>query len=247
MNGALQWHPMPGWLAGSGGTIITDGEETDFDLSFDEILGLTTGGFQLKAAARYGRFFFEFDGTKARLGHGEDLLGGRIDFKVKQTIAELRSGYRLIGPGFVPASVEASNSDKGVFVLDAYFGVRYWRTDLSLTVGLPGRPPVIPATQLSNSSKDAWVEPLIGGRFGVGLSPDLGLIIDGNVGGFGIGNAADLTWTLSAFLNWQFGQHWSAAFGWRSQAVDDVSGSGENRNGSKILTTGPVVGMVYTF
>ena len=53
------------WLAGTGGTIVTDGEETEFDLSFDEILKLTTGGFQINAQARYARYFLAFDGTWA--------------------------------------------------------------------------------------------------------------------------------------------------------------------------------------
>jgi len=38
-----------------------------------------------------------FDGTWAELGHGEDLLGGRIDFSVKQTIAELQGGKECSG------------------------------------------------------------------------------------------------------------------------------------------------------
>ena len=32
------------WLAGTGGTVVTNGEETDFDLSFEDIFELTTGG-----------------------------------------------------------------------------------------------------------------------------------------------------------------------------------------------------------
>ncbi len=235
------------WLAGTGGTIVTDGEETDFDLSFDEILKLTTGGFQINAQARYGRYFLAFDGTWAQLGHGEDLLGGRVDFSVKQTIAELHGGYRLLGPEFRSASPDNRYYVKGGIVLDAYLGVRYWRTDLSLNVDLPGLPPLIPPTQITTGGIDEWYEPLVGARFGLGLSRKVALAIDGNLGGFGIGDAAELTWTLSLFVNWRFGRKWSAAFGWRHQSVDDISGSGVDRNGSKIVTTGPIVGFVYSF
>lgn len=235
------------WLAGTGGTIVTDGEETDFDLSFDEILELTTGGFQINAQARYKRFFFAFDGTWATLGHGEDLLGGRVDFKVKQVIAELRSGYRFIGPEFRSASPDTRAYAFGAMALDAYLGVRYWRTDLSLNVDLPGLPPLIPPTQISGGSIDDWYEPLIGARFGLGLSPTVAVSIDGNIGGFGIGEAADLTWTLNMIIDWRFGRKWSAAFGWRTQQVDDISGSGAQRNGSRMTTTGPLIGFVYSF
>jgi len=235
------------WLAGAGGTIVTDGKETEFDLSFDDILELTTGGFQINVQARRKRFFLVFDGTWATLGQGEDLLGGRLDFKVKQTIAEFRGGYRLIGPEFSTASPEAQAFEPGAVALDAYLGVRYWRTDLSFSVELPGRPPLIPPTQASAASVDEWVEPLIGARFGLGLTPNVGVVVGGNLGGFGIGEAADLTWTLSLFVNWRFAQKWSAAFGWRTQNVNDISGSGADRNGSDITTTGPIVGFVYGF
>lgn len=235
------------WLAGTGGTIVTNGEETDFDLSFEDILELTTGGFQINAQARYGRFFFSFDGTWAQLGHGEDLLGGRIDFSVKQTIVELDVGYRLIGPEFRAASADTRAYVSGAIILDAYLGARYWRTDLALTVDLPGLPPLIPPTQTVVSSVDEWTEPLVGARFGMGLSQKVGLAIDGNLGGFGIGDAAELTWTLNLFIDWRFGKKWSAAFGWRTQSVDDISGSGVDRNGSKIVTTGPIIGFVYSF
>jgi hypothetical protein len=235
------------WLAGTGGTIVTDGEETDFDLSFEEILKLTTGGFQINAQARYKRVFLTFDGTWATLGHGEELVGGRVDFKVKQNIAEIHAGYRLIGPEFSSPSPDTRDFIPGAMVLDGYLGVRYWRTDLSLNVDLPGLPPLIPPTQTTVTSIDEWFEPLMGARFGLGLSPAVGVAIDGNLGGFGIGDAAELTWTLNMFIDWRFGKKWSAAFGWRTQAVNDISGSGAERNGSEIVTTGPVIGFVYSF
>lgn len=235
------------WLAGTGGTIVTNGEETDFELSFDDILELTTGGFQINAQARYGRFFFVFDGTWAQLGHGEDLLGGRIDFSVKQTIVELQGGHRLLGPEFRSASPDTRAYASGVVALDTYLGIRYWRTDLSLNVDLPGVPPLIPPTQTVVIGIDEWYEPIVGARFGVGLTNKVAMSVSGNVGGFGVGDAADLTWTLNLFVDWRFGKKWSAAFGWRHQSVNDISGSGVDRNGSKIVTTGPIVGFVYSF
>jgi len=235
------------WLAGTGGTVVTDGDETDFDLSFEDILEVTTGGFQINAQARYGHLFLAFDGTWAQLGHAEDLLGGRIDFAVKQVIAEMRGGYRLLGPAFRSATPDTRPYVTGAVVLDAYLGVRYWKTDLSLGVNLPGVPPLIPPTQTEITSIDEWFEPLIGARFGLGLTQKVALSIDGNLGGFGVADAAELTWTLNLFIDWRFGRKWSAAFGWRTQSVNDISGSGVDRNGSEIVTTGPVIGFVYSF
>jgi len=235
------------WLAGTGGTITTNGVDQDFDLSFEDIFDMTTRGFQINTQARYGRLFFVFDGTWATLGHGEDLLGGRIDFTVEQTIAEVHAGYRLLGPEFSASGSETADFTRWGVELDAYLGVRYWRTDISLNVDLPGVPPFIPPVQVAGSGTDEWYEPLIGARLRFGLTPKVGMSIFGNVGGFGIGDAADLTWTATMSFDWQFGQRWGAAFGWRTQSVEEMSGSGADRNGSEILTTGPIVGLIYRF
>ncbi len=40
---------------------------------------------------------------------------------------------------------------------------------------------------------------------------------------------------------------WSTAFDWRTQGVEESSGSGTDRNGSEILTTGPIAGLIYKF
>jgi hypothetical protein len=235
------------WLAGTGGTITTDGVDQDFDLSFEDILDMTTGGFQIYTQARYKRFFIAFDGTWARLGDGEELLGGRIEFTVDQTIAEMQVGYRLVGADFSATGTGAAAFTRWGVELDAYFGIRYWRTDISLQVDLPGVPPIIPPVQVAGSGTDEWAEPLLGGRLRLGLTPTVGVSVFGNVGGFGVGDAADLTWTLTMSFDWQFGRRWGAAFGWRTQGVDESSGSGVERNGTEILTTGPIIGFVYGF
>jgi len=235
------------WLAGTGGTVTTNGVDQDFDLSSEDILDITTGGFQIYTQARHKRFFVAFDGTWARLGDGEELLGGRIDFTVDQTIAEIQIGYRLVGPDFAATGVDTAAFSRWAVQFDAYLGVRYWRTDLTLNVDLPGLPPLVPPVQLAGSGTDDWYEPLIGARYRLGLTPTVGISVFGNVGGFGVGDAADLTWTATMSVDWQFGKRWGAAFGWRTQSVDESSGSGTERNGTEILTTGPIVGFIYRF
>lgn len=235
------------WLAGTGGAIVTDGVKTDFDLKFKDILDATTGGFQLNLEARYGRFFAEFDGTWATIEYSDDLLRGDFDLGIQQSIIELRGGYRFIGPEFRAPTPETRAYRPGAIILDGYVGVRYWLTDIDFDLNLPGRPPLIPSTDVSVSDRDEWIEPLIGGRFSLGLTPTTALLIDGNVGGFGVGDAVDLTWTLGMFIDWRFGENSSVAFGWRAQAVEEYTGSGNSKNGSEFITTGPIIGYVYSF
>ena len=235
------------WLAGTGGAIVTDGVKTDFDLEFKDIFDATTGGFQLNLEARYGRFFAEFDGTWAKIAHSDDLLRGNLDLDIEQTIIELRAGYRLIGPEFRKPTPETRPYIPGNTVLDVYVGARYWLTDIDVEINFPGRPPLIPSSRISVHDTDEWIEPLVGGRLGIGLTSKTALLIDGNIGGFGVGDAVDLTWTVGAFINWRFGSNSSVALGWRAQGVEEYSGTGSNRNGSEFVTTGPLIGYVYSF
>ena len=235
------------WLAGTGGTVVTDGVKTDFDLAFKDIFDATTGGFQLNLEARYGRFFAEFDGTWARIAHSDDLLRGNLDLDIKQTIIELRAGYRLIGPEFRKPTPKSRPYIPGNTALDIYVGARYWLTDIDVEINFPGRPPIIPPSRISVSETDEWIEPLVGGRLGIGLTSKTALLIDGNIGGFGVGDAVDLTWTVGAFINWRFGSNSSVALGWRAQGMEEYTGSGSNRNGSEVVTTGPIIGYVYSF
>lgn len=229
------------WLAGTGGTIVSDGDKTDFDLSFGDIFEATTGGFQLNFEARYGRFFTNFDGTWATIAHSDELFNRSLEVGIDQTIIEWRGGYRVIGPEFRPARPEMRLCIPGDTTLDVYLGLRYWLTDIDFKMDFP----ILP--DISVHVKDEWVEPLAGGRIGVGLTSTTALLFDGNVGAFGWGDAADLTWTLTALIDWRFGKHSDLALGWRTQGVEEFSGSGANRNGSEFVTTGPIIGYIYSF
>ena len=49
-----------------------------------------------------------------------------------------------------------------------------------------------------------WVDPIVGARFAIDLTPKLALIGRGDVGGFDLGSASKLTWSASAYLGWHF-------------------------------------------
>ena len=82
-----------GWLAGTGGTVVIDGEETEVDASFSDLAARTRGGFQLYFEARHGKWFVAFDGTWATLGEVIEGLITTTDVEVEQRIYDIHAGY----------------------------------------------------------------------------------------------------------------------------------------------------------
>jgi hypothetical protein len=151
---------------------------------------------------------------------------------------------------------------------DVYVGARTWYLKAEIEVdyppievpGLTIRPslPAYPRLMLGDvtvsgvtfggnevrgSESTWWVDPLVGIRLGADLCGSLGLVLNGNVGGFGIGSASQWSWEALAFLTWRLGEHWTAAAGYRGLAIDRRNGDIEG----DLIMHGPALGIIYSF
>jgi hypothetical protein len=85
-----------------------------------------------------------------------------------------------------------------------------------------------------------WYSPLVGVRFGVELIPNLSLGTLATIGGFDIGSASHLTWSVNPRLNYRAWEHVDFFVGWKHLS-DDRDGSRE------VDLTGPQAGIGYSF
>jgi hypothetical protein len=90
-----------------------------------------------------------------------------------------------------------------------------------------------------------WFDPVIGLRVAGDLSEKWYLALSGDVGGFSIGSASDLTWQAMLVLGWRFGEHWSAQLGWR--ALDIQRSRGGTGSKVELLLHGPLLAATYRF
>ena len=65
------------------------------------------------------------------------------------------------------------------------------------------------------------------------------------MGGFGIGSASDLTWSITTYLNYQFSKHWSLAGGYRYLDMDYSRGSGTSKFGLDGSLEGFMIGFSW--
>ena len=67
----------------------------------------------------------------------------------------------------------------------------------------------------------------------------LGLLLRGDLGGFGIGSASELTWKAYAAFRWRPADRLSLELGYRALSVEYSRGSGANRYVFEGLAHGP--------
>lgn len=226
-------------LASVSGDVVTEGQSTSMDIPFENLFDHVEGGFQLYAEARYRRIFVAFDGTWATLRGEGSGSAWNLDAKTDQQLYDLRVGYELLRTCSPAKQCEGWEDEE--LVVDAYVGARYYHTEITLTfTGPPGRP-------RDASGVAERVDPFLGARVGWAFSSRWVAGIRADVGGFGIGDAAEFTWQASATLGWRLSRSATLLLGWRVLASDTVQGSGAERAGQDLVQNGPIVGAGFNF
>jgi len=193
-------------------------------------------------------------------------------FEVEQTLTQsaVRAsvGYRLLDHAVASLLGRDPEDDTRGLRGDLYAGARYWYVKAQIEVQYP--PIEIPGFSISpslvahprlelpdvtipgvtfgggnieESESNWWVDPIVGARWGADLSDRLAVVLNGNVGGFGIGSSSQWTWEALAFVTWRLGEGWAAAAGYRGLGVDRRNGGLE----IDAILHGPVLGIIYRF
>jgi hypothetical protein len=193
-------------------------------------------------------------------------------FEVEQTLTQsaVRAsfGYRALDLPLARLLGHEAKDDPRRLRADLYAGGRSWYVKSEIQVeyppisvpGLTIEPSLVayPRLQLPDvtipgvtfggaaiheSESTWWVDPLVGLRLSADLTRRLGVVLNGNVGGFGVGSASHWSWEGIALLTWRLGEQWSAAAGYRGLGVDRRAGELQ----IDAIMHGPVLGLVYRF
>ena len=161
-----------GWLASIAGKAVTNGRETDLDVSFQDLLENTSGAFQLYAEARRDKLFVAFDWTWATLKSENEGNLANLEVRVDQRLPDFRLGYEVHR-----RALNESEADDPLALrektTDIFVGARYFKTEPRLTLSLPVGDPITTV-----STNDRW-DPFIGFRTGRDLSKRWGFGVRG--------------------------------------------------------------------
>lgn len=192
---------------------------------FTELLkDLDMGAMLRFEGLRDDRWGFYLDGTYLSLGNDGRarvgpfrIRGIEVDAQITQAWLDFGGMYRFGKQGRS---------------FDLMLGGRYSYMGTDVSIG---------PFDLDNSNDN--VSPVIGGRVQYDLSDKWLVSLRGDLAGFGIGNAADLVWGVTALLGYHINDRTTLGFGYRYYDISISSG----RLDADVQMYGPMVGLAYRF
>lgn len=221
-----------GWLPSMSANVVTDGMDQEIEVPFGDLIENTSGAFQLYAEGRWRRWFLAFDGTWLTLEGSEAGTLVDVNVMVEQRLYDFRVGRELSRQTLE----EDSSGWKREMVWDVFGGARYFRTKPTIVLT-----PVLGDPTAVTTVDERW-DPFVGTRVGYDFTRRLTVGARGDIGGFGIGSAAQFAWSVEGTVGFRVKQ-WFAVFGgYRWLSFDTVTGDGIARNGVDFRQRGPIIG-----
>ena len=230
-----------GWLTGVSGDVVVDGERVEIDVPFEDFLDATRAGFMLYLEARRNKVFVAFDGTWATLGGESDGVLIDLDVEIRQRIYDMRVGYQVFNRELGDPIHRSKFDWQRRGMIDVFVGGRYFRTEPVITLT-----PII-GDERKISMVDSRIDPFLGLRAGWDMSYRWAIGFRGDIGGFGIGDAAEFSWQAAAEIGFRVSRRVAIVAGYRVLAYDMVTGEGTNRNGTDLNQHGPIIGGGFLF
>jgi hypothetical protein len=221
------WHFTIGpylWFPGVHGTIGARDRDVSVHASPGDLLSHFRFGLMGVMEARYKRVVLPLDIMWVRLEDNKalpfpNLMVNTAKLTGSEFILTPKIGFRII--------------DQKKIKIDALTGFRYWHFGESLKF-TPSN------LNLNFSQSQNWVDPVVGGRLSGPLSPKVGVIIAGDVGGWGTGSQLD--YQVVGLLGYRIKPTWTLQAGYRYLDVN-------YRNGGTVIdlaTSGVVFGVSIT-
>ena len=228
------------WLPMINGAVDTQrfGRE-EFTITFGDVLSAFDLGAGGDVTARYGRWvgLVQVDWAKlsTKGGIGDSLV--RYDVTDKIGWLQALGGYRVYQrPGGLFGGANAS--DERTFGIDALAGITYVWTNLELDLH---RNPIlpIPPQERHIQFSDHFVGPFLGAHFANDFTERIRHETLLGLGGFGAGEAPNLTWQATSTLSYRFTDRWLISAGYRALGLRD-----DNHHAT---FHGPIIGLGFRF
>jgi hypothetical protein len=224
------------WMTSLEGDVGVEGATAHVDASFSDILDNLDFAAQVHVEAKKGKWAFFIDPTYMKLS-SDDSATTRFATTLD---ADVTMKAWLVDGGVFYRIAESPVGDDGVrsIAVDLLGGFRY--NYLENEFDFKGSGGLLNVDV--DESKD-WIDPIVGGRIQARLSEKLLLNLRGDIGGFGISDASDSTWSLLAALGYELNERTTLLVGYRALGIDYDEGLFEY----DVTMSGPFVGLAIRF
>ena len=213
---------------------------------FHDLYDHLSGGLMLHGRGEWDKTSVDLDGLWAKL-RGENQsreirlgpeggirIGATLKTGLSMWLVQGTGGYQLFKLG---SMFSRSPSDERHVTAEIFAGGRYWSFNPNVNVAVNNR-----SRRVGDHTQ--WVDPVVGLRFGIDLSPTVVMGIGGDVGGFNIGNyCSEFTWSQNTMISWRFADSWRFHAGYRF--VDFHRDTGDTS--MRIQLRGPYLAVGYIF
>lgn len=213
------------FAAGMDGEVGVGAVNGDVDVSFGDVLENLDWGAMLAYRGTRGPWSIAFDGIYMDLEGKKNGAQGAIlgEAEVQQTALEVDVGYAVAER------------------ITAFAGLRY--NDLDADVKVRGAGPL--GTEVTAGSSESWIDPVIGALTEIPINDKWSASLRGDIGGFGVGS--DFAWQVIALVRWQATPSLAVGGGYRYFDQDYEDGSGSDYFKYDVASSGPVLGVAFTF
>jgi hypothetical protein len=231
-----------GWVPDLDAEVETNRRGTEhFHVGMDDVLENLDVAAMGRVSARWHRWVGVVDVAWSVLEAEDAFERGRLrasaDVRETMTLAQALGGYRLFArPGGLFGNATAG--DARVFGFDVLAGANYTYVSTSVEFDRDPLGPIAGRDRHFGSSDD-WFAPAVGVRVQNDFSERLRLETLASAGGFGVGDAPDVSWTVTTLLSYRFTEHFVVSAGHRLVTVDGDRG--------ELRMHGPMIGLGFRF
>ena len=213
--------PLYIWGMFMSGDMTAKGSTNPVDVKFGDVVSNLSAIFTVHFEGVWkNQWGFLVDFSYVKLGGDQETGGPKIHVDFKDLMTEAAGYYRF---------------SKGPHAVDALFGVRY--THLSPTIGVGNFP--------SQTSRQDWVDPIIGARYIWTICDQWKLNLRGDIGGFGVGS--DFTYNAIGLVEYKPWKHVSFLGGYRVLYQNYKDGTGVDEFKFDVTMHGPVLALNFTW
>lgn len=213
------------WMFGMDGDVRIRTTTAEFDVDFDDILD----NLDLAAIAR-------FEAQRGRIGLYLDPVYGQVSADGNSGAAdvEVETDLFLLDFGARYRVLDRRTESGRMRLADVSLGGRYVYTDTDIDFAM-----------LADRERSSdFIDLTVGARYGMDVTERLGLLIEGDVGGFGIGSSSEFSWNVAGLASWSFGRAGRLWAGYRHLDIDQDDGGS---SGYDLQISGPLIGYEFNF
>ena len=215
INSTVELYGFLPWVQSS---TTVRGFEAETDLSPGQVLQKLQFAFSARASVEKQRLGLLLDAAYNQLGAEPSrttrrgLLTGSAELTSVTGVYDLAVRWRL-------GERESAIGRPGQGWLIPYAGVRLVQARLDVSAELQGKGPLAFRLQRQGSLERTWAQPLLGLQGSLFVAPRLRLFARGDLGGFGLAGAEDLSANAQAGLGYAIGNNTDLNLSWRYQGI----------------------------